>query len=132
MPHGSRPERVGDLLREELSVLLARRVRDPGVRDVTVTHVRVSRDLQQARIYYTGPTDAQSRRTTEKALSRVRAYLRRELARRVQLRHTPELIFTYDDSAERQDRIARIFDEIASEPRIDPVPPASDGNSDQS
>ncbi len=132
MPHGSRPERVGDLLREELSLLLARHVRDPGVRDVTVTHVRVSKDLQQARVYYTGPHDADSRRTTERALGRVRSYLRRELARRVQLRHTPDLVFAYDDSAERQDRIAQIFDEIATEPRPDPDPPTSERNPDQS
>ena len=121
MPHGSRPERVGDLIRQELSVLLTRHVRDPGVRRVTVTHVRVSKDLQQARVYYTGPDDVDARRTAERALSRVRPYVKRELARRVRLRHTPELQFSYDDSADRQDRIAQIFDEIADEPRKHPT-----------
>ena len=99
-------------------MLLTRHVRDPGVRHVTVTHVRVSKDLQQARVYYTGPDDLEARRTTERALSRIRPYVKRELARRVRLRHTPELHFTYDESEERQDRIVQIFDEIAAEPRM--------------
>lgn len=121
MPHGSRPERVGDLIRQELNVLLTRHVRDPGVRQVTVTHVRVSKDLQQARVYYIGPEDIDARRTAEQALSRARPYVKRELAKRVQLRHTPDLHFTHDDSVERQDRIAQIFDAIASESHVQPT-----------
>ena len=50
---GSRPARVGEQIREELSVLLARHVKDPGLGFVTVQWVKVSADLQNARVYYT-------------------------------------------------------------------------------
>ena len=115
MAQGSRPDRVGDLVRTELSVLLLQHARDPGVAQLTITHVRMSRDLQQARVYYTGPDSERDRRETARALRRTRPYLRRMLARRLALRHVPELAFEYDDSAARQDRIERIFDKIATE-----------------
>ncbi len=122
MAQGSRPDRVGDLIRTELSVLLLRHVRDPGVARVTITHVRMSRDLQQARVYYTGPDSETDRRDTTRALRRTRPYLRRQLAQRLKLRHVPELAFEYDESAVRQDRIARIFDKIAAERPVDSDP----------
>ena len=119
MSQGSRPDRVGDLIRTELSVQLTRHVRDPGVRRVTVTHVRMSNDLQQARVFYTSPDDAGERPETARALRRVRRFLKRQLGHRLQLRHVPELRFEYDDSAERQDRMARLFEQIARDPRVD-------------
>jgi ribosome-binding factor A len=115
MAQGSRPERVGDLVRTELSQLLLRQVRDPGVARITITHVRMSKDLQQARVFYTGPDSETDRRETARALRRTLPYLRRLLAPRLKLRYVPELAFAYDDSAERQDRILQIFDKIAAE-----------------
>ena len=125
MAQGSRPDRVGDLVRTELSVLLLRHVRDPGVARITLTHVRMSRDLQQARVYYTGPDSEIDRRETARALRRTRPFLRRMLAQRLKLRHVPELAFEYDDSAARQDRIARIFDKLATERPVESDPGSS-------
>jgi ribosome-binding factor A len=82
----------------------------------------MSRDLQQARVYYTGPDSETDRRDTTRALRRTRPYLRRQLAQRLKLRHVPELAFEYDESAVRQDRIARIFDKIAAERPVDSDP----------
>ena len=115
MSQGSRPDRVGDLIRSELSVQLTRHVRDPGVRHLTVTHVRMSKDLQHAHVFYTGPEDERWRRETTRALRRACPFLKRKLGQRLNLRHVPKLTFEYDDSFERQDRIARLFDQIASE-----------------
>ena len=119
MSQGSRANRVGDLIRNELSVQLTRYVRDPGVRHLTVTHVRMSKDLQQARVFYTGPQDELWRRETTRALRRACPFLKRQLGQRLSLRHIPNLTFEYDDSFERQDRIARLFDQIASERPIE-------------
>jgi len=115
MAQGSRPARVGDLIREELSVLLRRDVRDPGLTHVTLTHVQMSSDLQHARVLYTVPSESVSRRDFARAFHRSRPYLRHQLAQRLQLRHVPELAFEYDDSAERQDRIAQLLEEISVE-----------------
>ena len=132
MSHGLRSDRVGDLLRAELSLLLARHVRDPGVRGLTVTHVRVSRDLSHARVFYTGPREANARRASERALRRVRTWLRRELARRIQVRHTPELVFTFDDTPEREARMARLFDEIVADRNVARNTPAASEPSESS
>jgi ribosome-binding factor A len=116
MTQGTRTRRVAERVRTELSTLLARNVRDPGVLGVTVTDVRMTADLQLARVYYTLLAGS-DRRTAARGLRRARAYLRREIGQRLQLRQVPEIRFLYDDSTERQDRIARIFDDIERERR---------------
>ena len=58
MAQGSRPDRVGEAIRQELSAILAREVHDPGMGFVTLTRVTVSPDLQVARVFYTELGDA--------------------------------------------------------------------------
>jgi ribosome-binding factor A len=109
---GSRPARVGDQIREELSVLLTREVKDPGIGFITITHVKVSADLQVARAYYTILGDAAARKATAKALERALPFLRRQIAGRLRLRRAPELAFQFDESIERHQRIEEILQEI--------------------
>lgn len=115
MAQGSRPERVGEQIRQALADLLAREVRDPGVGFVTLTRVKVSPDLQMARAYYTLMGDAHSRREADRALARVAPFLRRHLAGRLRLRRVPELQFHFDESVEHQDRIERILQDLQAE-----------------
>jgi ribosome-binding factor A len=110
-----RPTRVGDQMREEIANLLAREVHDPGIGFLTITHVKVTPDLQQARVYYTTMGDAQARKQSHRALERVAPFLRRQLGRRLYLRRIPELQFFFDESIERHDRIERILQEIHAE-----------------
>jgi ribosome-binding factor A len=112
MPHGSRPERVGDQIRAELTDLLARRVKDPGIGFITITGVRVTADLQIARVQYSSLGDPQARRQTARALDRATPFLRRQIAARLRLRRVPELMFHFDDSLDRQERIEEILREI--------------------
>ena len=108
----SRPERLGDQVRAELCALLQRSVRDPAVKLVTVTHVRMTRDLQHARVYYTTLGDTATRRETARGLRRASPFLRGQLGHRIQVRHVPELTFVYDESIEREQRIAQILEEL--------------------
>jgi ribosome-binding factor A len=66
----SRTARVGDQIRVEIAELLARVVQDPGIGFVTITGVRVTPDLQQARVYYTSLGDDQARKESRRALER--------------------------------------------------------------
>lgn len=109
---GSRPERVGDQIRAELSDLIARDLKDPGVGFITLTYVKVSADLQVARVYYTALGDERRRKEASAALQRATPFLRRQLAGRLRLRRAPELAFQYDESIERGERVERIFQEI--------------------
>lgn len=115
MGQGSRPERLGDQLRAELSDLLAREVHDPGIGFITLTRARVTADLQLARIFYTTLGDAGARMRTAQALDRATPFLRRQIGRRLRLRHIPELEFRFDESIEQQDRIERLLQELADE-----------------
>lgn len=112
MPQGSRPERVGDQIRAELAALLAREVKDPGIGFVTLTAVRVTADLQLARVYYTVLGDDRARRDTARALERATPFLRRQIASRLRLRRAVELAFHYDESIAKQERVEQLLREI--------------------
>jgi ribosome-binding factor A len=116
----SRPDRVGDQIRSELALLIAREVHDPGVGFVTLTRVSVTADLQLARVYYTSMGDERAQRETARALRRAAPFLRRQLGQRIRLRRVPELEFFYDQSIEQNDRIERILQELKAE-RHEPV-----------
>ena len=107
-----RPTRVGEQIREDLTELITREVHDPGIGFITITHVAVTPDLQQARVNYTTLGDDQARRDTRRALERAAPFLRRQLGRRLRLRRIPELQFFYDESIERHDRIEKILQEL--------------------
>jgi ribosome-binding factor A len=111
----SRPERVGDQIRSELAQLLSREVHDPGIGFLTLTHVRVTPDLQLARVYYTTLGDEKAQRDSARALKRAVPFLRRQLGHRMHLRRVPELEFFYDESIARHDRIEQILQELKSE-----------------
>jgi ribosome-binding factor A len=115
MAQGSRPERVGDQIRQELAQLLARDVQDPGIGFLTITRVKVSPDLQLARVFYTTIGDEKARKETERALGRATPFLRRQIGSRLRLKNVPELSFMYDKSIEQQDRIERILQDIQAE-----------------
>ena len=131
----SRPERVGDQIRVEITELLAREVHDPGIGFLTVTRVTLTSDLQLARIYYTTLGDEKARRESTRALERASPFLRRQIGKRVRLKRVPELQFFFDASVERQDRIERIILDLQEEraarrPIEDDPPPAEAGPAD--
>lgn len=119
----TRPERVGEQVRAELCALLRTSASDPALRLVTVTHVRMSRDLQHARVYYTGAAEP---RRAGRGLRRAASFLRGRLGRRLRLRHVPELTFVHDDAIDREQRIAHVIETLhadrpASPPESDPA-----------
>ena len=116
MAQGHRPDRVGDQIREEISNLLSRgAVHDPGIGFITLTRVKMSPDLQLARVFYTMMGDAEARRDTAKALERATPFLRRHIGGRLRLRRVPELDFRFDESVAHQDRIEQILRDLHEE-----------------
>jgi len=109
---GDRPARVGERIREELSVILLRKVNDPGLAPVTVTEVSVTPDLRIAHVNYSALVPPEERPAVAKALRRSSGFLRRELGHLLGLRYAPELQFHYDDSFDRGARIDAILREI--------------------
>jgi len=135
MAQGTRPERVGEEIRQELAILLAREVHDPGIGFVTLTRVKVSPDLQMARVFYTTLGDDRVKRETQRALDRATPFLRRHIGARVRLRRVPELRFEFDEAIERQDRIEQILLDLERERKLrgpaDGEAPAASDPSDE-
>ena len=107
-----RPESVGKFIQRTLGELIQSRVKDPRLGFVTITGRRVSKDLKVARVYVSVMGSDQDRDASMETLNRAGAFLRRELAGQLRMRHTPELIFDYDDSVERGARISKLLDKI--------------------
>ena len=105
-----RPERVAHLVQSELARLLIREVKDPRLRLVTVTAVRMTPDLRVARVYVRTLEEGADHAGLVRALARAAPFLRGEIGRALGLRVTPELRFEYDalpDTARRLDELLR-------------------------
>ncbi|MGC8874725.1 MAG: 30S ribosome-binding factor RbfA [Chloroflexia bacterium] len=110
-----RTVQVASLILQELSLLLQRETKDPGIGFVTLTDVEVSPDLRAARVYFSVLGDEQAVRESQQALERASGFLRHELAQRLTLRFVPELHFVRDRSIERGQRIRELLREIEEE-----------------
>ena len=106
-----RTDRVNELLRSEISSLLAREIKDPRVAGViSITEVVASNDLRSARVYVSVMGRDSGRKAAMDGIRSAASFLRRELRERVNLRHTPHMTFVLDDSIEEGERVLRLID----------------------
>lgn len=114
-----RSARVADVIRNELSILLIQKLRDPKIDGVSLSRVQVSDDLKNAKIYYTVRGGKKEIFLAGKGLERAKGFIRSHLARTLNMRFTPALHFFYDETAERVEEVERLFQEIAEERKDD-------------
>jgi ribosome-binding factor A len=107
-----RTDRVADLVRAELAELLLRHVHDPRIRLVSVTGVDLSPDLRRAIVKVSALGEEAQRLATIEALRHARGYLRTELASRLRMRVTPELVFELDRGAEHSQKISDLLESL--------------------
>lgn len=107
-------ERISSDVSRELSSIMLLEAKDETLKHVTITGCEVTSDLGLARVYYTYMGE-ESLEDVAKNLEVAAPYLRTVLANRVELRHTPELKFIYDDSVEYGQNIERIINKIHEE-----------------
>jgi len=113
---GHRIERVNSLIREEISELLQRQVKDPRLGNfVAVTDVSTSPDLKHAKIFVSRIGSEEEKQETLSVLAAASGFFRNELAKRLRLRHIPELNFQWDDSIEQGDYLLQLIDEVSSD-----------------
>ncbi len=119
-----RNERVGDLLRDEISSILRTAMRDPRLELVGVTAVEVSRDLAHAKVYVSSARLDVEMADLLRVLNRARGFIRVELSHRhLDLRHLPELDFVHDRSIEQGSRIEELLRSIEKPPGATPAAP---------
>lgn len=113
----NRVVRVAGRIREELSTLLLRELRDPRVARVMISRTEVSPDLQVARIWVrlTHDDSPEARKDALKALKAASNVLRKALGAKLELRRTPELRFEFDEGVDAQTRIDELLQEIKRE-----------------
>ncbi|MDH3199000.1 MAG: 30S ribosome-binding factor RbfA [Candidatus Krumholzibacteria bacterium] len=112
MTKSFRIQRINEAIKELVSELLVSRIRDPRVGLVTITSVRVSRDLSFAKVYYSVMGDTAAREETRKGLTSAGSFLRNAISEELGMRTAPELRFVYDDTIDRSMRIEEKLREV--------------------
>ncbi|MCS1351275.1 30S ribosome-binding factor RbfA [Mechercharimyces sp. CAU 1602] len=107
-----RVSRVGEQVKKELSQLLQQELKDPRIGFVTVTAVEMSGDLQQAKVFISVLGSDEQKEATLAGLSRAKGFLRSEIGRRIHMKHTPELLFKFDESVEYGQHIEKLLGEM--------------------
>ena len=110
-----RIERVNSIIREEISNLLRRQVKDPRLNNfVTVTEVSTSLDLKHALIFVSCISSESEKQEILSVLTAASGFFRSELTKRLRLRHIPELSFVWDDSIERGAHLLELIDKVST------------------
>ncbi len=107
-----RPERVADILREEISQIVGFELEDPRLSMVTVTDVRLSDNLKTARVYVTVAGNEEEHRSTLAALRHAAPYVRKQIGLSLNLPRTPEIHFVRDRVEEQGERVDKLLEEI--------------------
>ncbi|MGC5324073.1 30S ribosome-binding factor RbfA [Brevibacillus sp. SYSU BS000544] len=110
----TRTNRIGEEIKKELSILLQREMKDPRIGFVTVTGVEVTPDLQQAKVFVSVFGSAEQKEASLRGLQKAKGFLRTEIAKRIKLRHAPDLIFKMDASIDYGNKIETILREIST------------------
>ncbi|MBA7648261.1 Ribosome-binding factor A [subsurface metagenome] len=111
-----RIQRINNLIRQEISELLQRQVKDPRLGNfIAVTEVSTATDLKHAKVFVSFIGSNEEKQTALSALAGASGFFRKELAKHLRLRHVPELSFHWDDSIERGDHLLRLIDQVSAE-----------------
>ena len=117
MPSGSkRTEQIGERIRELIAMMLVRgEIADPRVKNVTINSVKVSSDLQQAKVYYSVFGEKAQQLAVQKGLTAAAGFIRNSVGKSLDIRYTPAIFFYYDDSIENAAHINEVLGRIKRE-----------------
>lgn len=111
----NRQQRLGELLKKEISDLVLREIKDPRIGFVSVTLVEVTADLRHASVYVSVLGSEKERQGTLAGLRSATGFIKRELGRRLRLKYIPDVTFKYDKSLEEGARILALIDQVVQE-----------------
>jgi len=113
----SRADRVGELLRDEISGILRKKINDPRIGFVSITRVDVTDDLKHARVYVSIFEDEEKKKTTMKGLESAKRFIMNMIAPSLDLKFLPEITFKQDNSIENASRVFEIMHRIKEKGR---------------
>lgn len=114
--------RMSDRIRQILSDLLLREVYDPRLQGVTITEVKLDAELMFAKIYVNALGDEGRKDDVLAGLRRAHGFLRRELGKRIRLRNTPDLLFFWDETLSRGERLNQLIADLEIPAAEDMIP----------
>ena len=126
-----RVRRVQEAIKEEASLVITQQLVDPRLGFVTVTRVKVVRDLRSAIIYVSVMGGSGERSKTMHALKDARGFIKRAVGDRLQLRFTPELCFEFDVGIDKSIRVAELLRQASEEPPPAPLEPSPDAGQER-
>jgi ribosome-binding factor A len=110
-----RTERINSIIQQEISDLLREQVNDPRLTTlISITKVSISPDLRHANVFISTLGDKVNKGEILQGFTAASGFLRRQLANRLELKHTPELSFHLDDSIERGAEVLKLIEQVAS------------------
>lgn len=111
----NRMDKVNETLKKEIGTIIDQDLRNQNITGlISVTKVKTAPDFSQARVYIS-LLNCKSKKNTLEGIKKASGYIRTEIAKRINLRYTPELIFELDESMEYGSRIESILKEIMPE-----------------
>ncbi len=117
-----RQQRINQLMREEIANLLRTEAEDPVLSSmISVTAVEITQDYEKAKVFVSYLEEGEAGEAIMKRLRHAARFFRRELAERLNLRHTPELEFVKDESIARGARVLQLLREVAPPPETAPA-----------
>lgn len=113
-----RTQRIADSIYDLVSEIVQRELSDPRLADVTITRVRLTKDMRLARVNYlvSPPTD-DAKKTALEGLNSAKGYLRKVVAESISFKFVPDLCFYYDDAMEEGNKVEELLKIIAREGR---------------
>lgn len=108
-----RVDRINELLRQEISQLIARQIKDPRLDGViSITQVKTTNDLRNARVFLSVMGDSAAKLSALEGIQSAATYIRRELRDRLAMRYVPFLTFAMDNTLDEADHLYQIMDQI--------------------
>ena len=104
-----RTDRVGEAIQELVARLLVREIKDPRIGLITITGVRISPDLRHARVFFSSLGDEEQHQRSLRGLRSAAGFIRGQIARQLNLRVAPEIVFEFDPSLEEAERLSRLL-----------------------
>lgn len=125
-----RVAKLGEVLKQEISQLIQRELKDPRIGFVSITQVMVTGDLRCATVYVSVLGNETEKEITIEGLARAAGFIRSELARRIRLRHVPELTFCLDESIAYGIKLTEFIDRLQEGAQNDDHTSASTNKND--
>lgn len=107
-----RAQKVAEAIREVVGMAILTELKDPRVKDVTVTYVEVSSDLRHAKVHVSVMGDETRQQLSLRGLQSAAGFLQAKIARQVEMRYTPRLNFLLDQGVKRSIEIAQILRQV--------------------